>query len=192
MCGTRRFLVSAGLDPCLEFLDTFGFEYEFMSSTECYPASRFDETLLAVLRHYDAVMDLNAYQLYPSFRDLFTTAGEGSKEVIFDYQHVKGVNGWNAWIWLAPHSMGANIDVAPTRALVDRFAMKDGLPASQSPLYDPAPPTITGSSSVAPTRPPTKAPPCATILSGVVARMLATSRHRCSGVSWVSSDCIWA
>jgi lysyl-tRNA synthetase class 1 len=28
------------------FLDQFGFEYEFMSSTECYKAGRFDEALL--------------------------------------------------------------------------------------------------------------------------------------------------
>ena len=88
------------------------------------------------------VMDLNVYQLHPDFRELFTYAGEGSAEVIFDYQRVKGVNGWNAWVWFAPHSMGANIDLTPTRALVDRFLMTDGLPIDQSPLYDPAPPVI--------------------------------------------------
>ena len=32
------------------FLDTFGFEYEFMSSTQCYTFGRFDATLLKVLR----------------------------------------------------------------------------------------------------------------------------------------------
>ena len=31
------------------FLDTFGFEYEFLSSTECYTSGRFDEALLQVL-----------------------------------------------------------------------------------------------------------------------------------------------
>lgn len=40
------------------FLDSFGFEYEFQSSTEWYGSGRFDETLLAVLRHYDKVMEL--------------------------------------------------------------------------------------------------------------------------------------
>src|SRR5215218_8708487 len=35
------------------FLDTFGFEYEFMSATECYASGRFDEALLMMLAHFD-------------------------------------------------------------------------------------------------------------------------------------------
>ncbi|MCF3933644.1 lysine--tRNA ligase [Acuticoccus sp. M5D2P5] len=38
------------------FLDSFGFEYEFMSATEAYRSGRFDEALLATLRAYDDVM----------------------------------------------------------------------------------------------------------------------------------------
>ena len=38
------------------FLDGFGFEYEFMSSTETYKSGRFDEALLATLAAYDEVM----------------------------------------------------------------------------------------------------------------------------------------
>src|ERR1700741_4007045 len=38
------------------FLDTFGFDYEFMSSTQCYTSGRFDAALLTVLRHLDEVM----------------------------------------------------------------------------------------------------------------------------------------
>ncbi|WP_066798108.1 lysine--tRNA ligase [Sphingomonas soli] len=41
-----------------EFLDRFGFEYEFASSTDYYASGRFDETLRAVLRNYDAIMAL--------------------------------------------------------------------------------------------------------------------------------------
>ncbi len=41
-----------------EFLDSFGFDYEFVSSTECYRSGRFDEALLGVLRRYDAVMNV--------------------------------------------------------------------------------------------------------------------------------------
>lgn len=40
------------------FLDQFGFEYEFQSATECYASGRFDETLLAVLQNYDAVINV--------------------------------------------------------------------------------------------------------------------------------------
>ena len=38
------------------FLDSFGFEYEFASSTEYYKAGRFDAALVRVLECYDAVM----------------------------------------------------------------------------------------------------------------------------------------
>lgn len=40
------------------FLDSFGFEYEFMSATECYRSGRFDDALRQVLRHYDAVLNV--------------------------------------------------------------------------------------------------------------------------------------
>ena len=40
------------------FLDQFGFEYEFFSATECYKSGQFDETLLAMLKVYDKVMDI--------------------------------------------------------------------------------------------------------------------------------------
>ncbi|MFQ5534144.1 MAG: lysine--tRNA ligase [Sphingomonadales bacterium] len=38
------------------FLDEFGFDYEFLSSTECYQAGMFDAALIKVLENYDAVM----------------------------------------------------------------------------------------------------------------------------------------
>jgi lysyl-tRNA synthetase class 1 len=40
------------------FLDTFGFDYEFASSTEYYTSGRFDATLLTILERYDAVMEI--------------------------------------------------------------------------------------------------------------------------------------
>src|SRR5471030_3176213 len=47
------------------FLDHFRFEYEFMSSTECYKAGRFDATLLKVLERFDPVMAI----MLPSLRE---------------------------------------------------------------------------------------------------------------------------
>jgi lysyl-tRNA synthetase class 1 len=41
-----------------EFLDRFGFDYEFASSTDYYGSGRFDETLRKVLRNYQAIMDV--------------------------------------------------------------------------------------------------------------------------------------
>ncbi|HEX3672897.1 MAG TPA: lysine--tRNA ligase [Rhizomicrobium sp.] len=40
------------------FLDRFGFEYEFLSSTDCYKSGRFDKALLTVLEHYETVRDI--------------------------------------------------------------------------------------------------------------------------------------
>lgn len=39
-----------------QFLDRFGFDYEFLASSDCYRSGRFDETLRSVLRNYDAIM----------------------------------------------------------------------------------------------------------------------------------------
>jgi len=37
------------------FLDGFGFDYEFVSATQCYKSGRFDEVLLRVLERFEAV-----------------------------------------------------------------------------------------------------------------------------------------
>ncbi len=42
------------------FLDSFGFEYEFLSATECYKSGRFDAALLTVLANYEKVRDIVA------------------------------------------------------------------------------------------------------------------------------------
>jgi lysyl-tRNA synthetase class 1 len=47
------------------FLDHFGFEYEFMSSTDCYTSGRFDTALLRVLERFEAVMTI----MLPSLRE---------------------------------------------------------------------------------------------------------------------------
>jgi lysyl-tRNA synthetase class 1 len=54
------------------FLDTFGFEYEFLSSTECYRAGHFDQTLLQVLGHYDEVMAVVLPTLGPDRRATYS------------------------------------------------------------------------------------------------------------------------
>ncbi len=47
------------------FLDQFGFDYEFMSSTTCYTSGRFDAALLKVLERFEAVMNI----MLPSLRE---------------------------------------------------------------------------------------------------------------------------
>jgi len=46
------------------FLDAFGFDYEFLSSTQCYASGRFDAALLAVLARFEEVMAI----MLPSLR----------------------------------------------------------------------------------------------------------------------------
>ena len=55
-----------------EFLDTFGFEYEFVSATECYRRSRFDAVLLRVLEHYDAIINVVLPTLGPERRATYS------------------------------------------------------------------------------------------------------------------------
>ena len=40
------------------FLDSFGFDYEFVSATEKYKSGAFDETMLKVLEKYEDLMNL--------------------------------------------------------------------------------------------------------------------------------------
>jgi lysyl-tRNA synthetase class 1 len=48
-----------------DFLDRFGFEYEFASSTDYYTSGRFDEALLHMLRNIEKVMAI----MLPTFRE---------------------------------------------------------------------------------------------------------------------------
>jgi lysyl-tRNA synthetase class 1 len=41
-----------------QFLDRFGFDYEFASSTEYYHSGRFDDALRLVLKHYQGIQDV--------------------------------------------------------------------------------------------------------------------------------------
>ncbi len=45
-------------DRLKAFLDEFGFDYEFLSATECYKSGRFDDILLRVLERFDAVSNV--------------------------------------------------------------------------------------------------------------------------------------
>src|SRR5215469_11539698 len=55
-----------------KFLDDFGFEYEFASSTDYYTAGRFDATLLRMLAAYDRVMAIILPTLGPERRATYS------------------------------------------------------------------------------------------------------------------------
>ena len=48
-----------------QFLDRFGFEYEFLASSDCYFSGRFDEALRQVLRRYEAILEV----MLPTLRE---------------------------------------------------------------------------------------------------------------------------
>ncbi|HEX8534497.1 MAG TPA: lysine--tRNA ligase [Allosphingosinicella sp.] len=48
-----------------QFLDRFGFDYEFLASSDCYNGGRFDPALRSVLRNYGAIMDV----MLPTLRE---------------------------------------------------------------------------------------------------------------------------
>ena len=54
------------------FLDEFGFDYEFKSSTECYKGGEFDAVLLDVLERYDAVIGVILPTLGPERRATYS------------------------------------------------------------------------------------------------------------------------
>ncbi|HEY6047999.1 MAG TPA: lysine--tRNA ligase, partial [Sphingomicrobium sp.] len=47
------------------FLDRFGFDYEFVSATDCYTSGRFDDVIRKVLRGWDAIMGV----MLPTLRE---------------------------------------------------------------------------------------------------------------------------
>jgi lysyl-tRNA synthetase class 1 len=54
------------------FLDTFGFDYEFLSATDCYISGRFDVALLKVLENYDAIRAVILPTLGPERRATYS------------------------------------------------------------------------------------------------------------------------
>ncbi len=54
------------------FLDGFGFEYEFASSTEYYTSGRFDAALLTALDRFDAIMEIMLPTLGPERRETYS------------------------------------------------------------------------------------------------------------------------
>ncbi len=64
------------------FLDTFGFEYEFKSSTETYKSGEFDAALLRLLKEYDKVMKV-----------MLPTLGEERQQTYSPFLPVSPVSG---------------------------------------------------------------------------------------------------
>ncbi|WP_295048762.1 lysine--tRNA ligase [uncultured Paracoccus sp.] len=79
------------------FLDTFGFEYEFISATEFYKSGRFDDTLRLAAERYDAIMEVmlaslreERQQTYSCFLPISPKTG---KVLYVPIKHVDAANG---------------------------------------------------------------------------------------------------
>ena len=79
------------------FLDTFGFEYEFISATEFYKSGQFDEVLLRAAERYDEVMAVmlkslreERQQTYSIFLPIHPETG---RVLYVPMKHVDGKNG---------------------------------------------------------------------------------------------------
>lgn len=100
----------------------------FEASPLCNPSrdvSKYKEAAQAA----KAVIDLNVYSLFPSYKDLFKEANENSSESIFSLQCISN-----------PVNCGHSLDMihakddsaAPVQELADAMIMKDGKPRSES------------------------------------------------------------
>ncbi|TQV73309.1 lysine--tRNA ligase [Denitrobaculum tricleocarpae] len=54
------------------FLDSFGFDYEFQSSTELYKSGRFDDALRKILHQYDDIQKIMLPSLGPERRETYS------------------------------------------------------------------------------------------------------------------------
>ena len=66
--GTHESFAAHNNARLCAFLDQFGFDYTFLSSTEQYRSGRFDETLLIMLERLDKILDIMLPTLGPERR----------------------------------------------------------------------------------------------------------------------------
>ena len=87
------------------------------------------------------LMDMNIYKLHPNFNELWRVAFNNKKEgVILENQYVENLFTHDLSLRFSPVMFNAHALIQPTPQLVNAFEMKDGLPMTESPLYNPARP----------------------------------------------------
>ena len=74
-----------------------------------------------------AIMDLGIYELDPSYENLFTLAGQNSKEIIASVQHDENL--YSNWMIATMYNNadGGWSSMVPTQNLVDTYEMRNGL-----------------------------------------------------------------
>jgi lysyl-tRNA synthetase class 1 len=97
-----------------DFLDRFGFEYEFVSSSDCYNSGRFDEALKGVLANFGAIMDI-----------MLPTLGEERRKT---YSPVMPISPTTGAVLQVP------VEVVDAARGIIRFTDEDGSTVEQSAL----------------------------------------------------------
>jgi len=97
-----------------DFLDRFGFEYEFVSSSDCYNSGRFDEALKGVLANFQAILDI-----------MLPTLGEERRKT---YSPVMPISPSTGAVLQVP------VEVVDAAAGIIRFTDADGSIVEQSAL----------------------------------------------------------
>lgn len=89
----------------------------------------------------EKVMKMGCFGLYNNYNDLFQPVAELCNEIIFDRESVPNAQYWWQCSWIGlyfgPVMASGWEAVSPTQDLIDAYPCTDGLPISQSPLYDP-------------------------------------------------------
>jgi hypothetical protein len=87
------------------------------------------------------VMDLGVYELHPSYNEIFLTSfNNATKEVILAHQYAKDLYTHTLCFAYGYYTIGGTSSSLPLPALVNSYECIDGLPISESPLYDPLKP----------------------------------------------------
>lgn len=97
-----------------DFLDRFGFAYEFVSSSDCYASGQFDDALRGVLANFGAIMDI-----------MLPTLGEERRRT---YSPVMPISPTTGAVLQVP------IEVVDAAAGIIRFTDEDGSTVEQSAL----------------------------------------------------------
>lgn len=93
----------------------------------------YNENYGEVIRLTSEIMGLG-YQLHPDYAQLFTEAGENSKEVVFSVRFFQDQSN-NGETFSSTFLGIPRVNMQPMPNLIDSYLCTDGLPISQSPLY---------------------------------------------------------
>ncbi|WP_100630282.1 RagB/SusD family nutrient uptake outer membrane protein [Algoriphagus formosus] len=88
-----------------------------------------------VIRLTNEIMGLG-YSLHPDYSELFSEAGEQSSEIIFSVRFIQDQSN-NGETFSATFLGIPKVNVQPMPNMVNSYLCLDGLPISESPLYDP-------------------------------------------------------